>query len=256
MGNFALTEHGLVVVGIACCRERTRPQKGQCGNRGSRPRPTPSPPPRPSPKPIHNQFAPFFQHLNSSHNPLRAILKPWEPTATATRACLPATQPTSLRRIVPRNPPRCVAALCNQKKPRNLYFKREIAFAPHDASLPSGSVREQRASSKRPKMGFGFVSSNSVARRLARAGSPAGQHGNKRFRTRAAGIQRGSLRPRMLEYGSLYRSMSHRVLIITYLFPPSGGIGPPRYVGYTRHLPAHGCEVSVIAPKNPHTPLD
>jgi len=49
--------------------------------------------------------------------------------------------------------------------------------------------------------------------------------------------------------------MSHRVLIITYLFPPSGGIGPPRYVGYTRHLPAHGCEVSVIAPKNPHTPL-
>jgi hypothetical protein len=59
----------------------------------------------------------------------------------------------------------------------------------------------------------------------------------------------------MLEYGSLYRSMSHRVLIITYLFPPSGGIGPPRYVGYTRHLPAHGCEVSVIAPKNPHTPL-
>jgi hypothetical protein len=49
--------------------------------------------------------------------------------------------------------------------------------------------------------------------------------------------------------------MPHRVLIITYLFPPSGGIGPPRYVGYTRHLPAHGCEVSVIAPKNPHTPL-
>jgi len=49
--------------------------------------------------------------------------------------------------------------------------------------------------------------------------------------------------------------MAHRVLIITYLFPPSGGIGPPRYVGYTRHLRAHGCEVSVIAPKNPHTPL-
>src|ERR1017187_1218437 len=93
------------------------------------------------------------------------------------------------------------------------------------------------------------------ARRPARGGSPAGEHGNKRFRIRAAGIPRGSLRPRMLEYGSLYRSMSHRVLIITYLFPPSGGIGPPRYVGYTRHLPAHGCEVSVIAPKNPHPPL-
>src|SRR5664279_5011509 len=50
-------------------------------------------------------------------------------------------------------------------------------------------------------------------------------------------------------------AMPHRVLIITYLFPPSGGVGPPRYAGYTRHLPAHGCEVSVIAPKNPNTPL-
>ena len=49
--------------------------------------------------------------------------------------------------------------------------------------------------------------------------------------------------------------MAHRVLIITYLFPPSGGVGPPRYAGYARHLPAHGCEVSVIAPKNPQTPL-
>ncbi len=50
-------------------------------------------------------------------------------------------------------------------------------------------------------------------------------------------------------------TMPHRVLIITYLFPPSGGIGPPRYVGYTRYLPAHGCEVSVITANNPHTPL-
>jgi len=49
--------------------------------------------------------------------------------------------------------------------------------------------------------------------------------------------------------------MAHRVLIITYLFPPSGGVGPPRYAGYARYLPAHGCEVSVIAPKNPNTPL-
>jgi hypothetical protein len=49
--------------------------------------------------------------------------------------------------------------------------------------------------------------------------------------------------------------MAHRVLIITYLFPPSGGVGPPRYAAYTRHLTAHGFEVSVIAPKNPNTPL-
>lgn len=49
--------------------------------------------------------------------------------------------------------------------------------------------------------------------------------------------------------------MAHHVLIITYLFPPSGGVGPPRYAGYARYLPEHGCEVSVIAPKNPNTPL-
>jgi hypothetical protein len=49
--------------------------------------------------------------------------------------------------------------------------------------------------------------------------------------------------------------MKHRVLIITYLFPPSGGIGPPRYVAYCRHLRAHGCEVSVLTAKNPNTPL-
>jgi hypothetical protein len=49
--------------------------------------------------------------------------------------------------------------------------------------------------------------------------------------------------------------MAHRVLIITYLFPPSGGVGPPRYAGYARHLPALGFDVSVIAPKNPNTPL-
>lgn len=49
--------------------------------------------------------------------------------------------------------------------------------------------------------------------------------------------------------------MARRVLIITYLFPPSGGIGPPRYVAYTRHLPAHGCQVSVITARKPNTPL-
>lgn len=49
--------------------------------------------------------------------------------------------------------------------------------------------------------------------------------------------------------------MKHRVLIITYLFPPSGGIGPPRYVAYCRHLREHGCEVSVLTAKKPNTPL-
>ena len=49
--------------------------------------------------------------------------------------------------------------------------------------------------------------------------------------------------------------MSHRVLIITYLFPPTGGVGTPRYVAYTRHLRDHGCQVSVLCPSRPQTPL-
>jgi hypothetical protein len=46
-----------------------------------------------------------------------------------------------------------------------------------------------------------------------------------------------------------------QVLIITYLFPPSGGVGPPRYVAYTRYLPDHGCDVSVLTARHPHTPV-
>lgn len=46
-----------------------------------------------------------------------------------------------------------------------------------------------------------------------------------------------------------------RVLIITYLFPPSGGVGVPRFVSYTRYLPEHGCDVSVLTVKNPSTPV-
>jgi glycosyltransferase involved in cell wall biosynthesis len=45
------------------------------------------------------------------------------------------------------------------------------------------------------------------------------------------------------------------VLIITYLFPPTGGVGPPRYVAYTRYLPRHGCRVSVLTARRPHTPV-
>jgi glycosyltransferase involved in cell wall biosynthesis len=45
------------------------------------------------------------------------------------------------------------------------------------------------------------------------------------------------------------------VLIITYLFPPSGGVAPPRSVAYTRYLPDYGCRVSVLTARNPATPL-
>lgn len=45
-----------------------------------------------------------------------------------------------------------------------------------------------------------------------------------------------------------------RVLIITYLFPPTGGVGVPRFVSYTRYLPRHNCEPYVLTVRNPATP--
>src|ERR1700759_1683968 len=45
-----------------------------------------------------------------------------------------------------------------------------------------------------------------------------------------------------------------KVLLVTYLFPPSGGVGVPRAIAYTRYLPEHGCKVFVLAPTNPSTP--
>jgi len=41
------------------------------------------------------------------------------------------------------------------------------------------------------------------------------------------------------------------VLLITYMFPPAGGIGVPRALGYVRYLPRQGCRLSVLAPTNP-----
>jgi len=42
-------------------------------------------------------------------------------------------------------------------------------------------------------------------------------------------------------------------LVISYLFPPSGGVGVPRAIAYTRYLPAHGYRVFVLAPSKPST---
>lgn len=36
------------------------------------------------------------------------------------------------------------------------------------------------------------------------------------------------------------------VLLVSYLFPPNAGIGSPRALNYTRHLPAHGCRMFVL----------
>jgi len=46
-----------------------------------------------------------------------------------------------------------------------------------------------------------------------------------------------------------------RVLIITYLFPPSGGVGVQRFVSYTRYLPRHNCDALVLTVRNSVTPL-
>jgi hypothetical protein len=46
-----------------------------------------------------------------------------------------------------------------------------------------------------------------------------------------------------------------RVLIITYLFPPSGGVGVSRFVSYARYLPDHNCEPYILTVRNPATPL-
>lgn len=41
------------------------------------------------------------------------------------------------------------------------------------------------------------------------------------------------------------------VLLITYMFPPGGGIGVPRALAYVKYLPAQGCRLSVLAPAQP-----
>jgi glycosyltransferase involved in cell wall biosynthesis len=44
--------------------------------------------------------------------------------------------------------------------------------------------------------------------------------------------------------------MSRRILIVAYYFPPLGGIGSLRLLGFARHLPEFGWEPTVIAPAN------
>lgn len=41
------------------------------------------------------------------------------------------------------------------------------------------------------------------------------------------------------------------VLLLTYMFPPAGGIGTPRALAYARYLPRQGCRLSVLAPTRP-----
>ena len=46
-----------------------------------------------------------------------------------------------------------------------------------------------------------------------------------------------------------------KTLLISYLFPPTGGVGVQRAVSYAKYLPRTGCEVSVLAAKNASTAL-
>jgi glycosyltransferase involved in cell wall biosynthesis len=41
------------------------------------------------------------------------------------------------------------------------------------------------------------------------------------------------------------------VLLLTYMFPPAGGIGTPRALAYARYLPRQSCRLSVLAPTRP-----
>jgi glycosyltransferase involved in cell wall biosynthesis len=43
-----------------------------------------------------------------------------------------------------------------------------------------------------------------------------------------------------------------RVLLVTYYFPPAGGGGVQRVLSWCRHLVDLGCEVTVVAPEEPH----
>ena len=47
----------------------------------------------------------------------------------------------------------------------------------------------------------------------------------------------------------------HKVLLITYYWPPAGGPGVQRWLQMLKHLPEHGFEISVWVPKNPFYPI-
>jgi glycosyltransferase involved in cell wall biosynthesis len=46
-----------------------------------------------------------------------------------------------------------------------------------------------------------------------------------------------------------------RVLIVSYWFPPAGGIAVQRALSLAKYLPQYGCEVHVLAPANPPSPV-
>lgn len=51
------------------------------------------------------------------------------------------------------------------------------------------------------------------------------------------------------------RPRRKRVLIIAYIFPPTGGAGVQRVTKFVKYLPRHGWDVSVLTVANPSVPL-
>ncbi|MGD0579298.1 MAG: group 1 glycosyl transferase, partial [Bryobacteraceae bacterium] len=47
--------------------------------------------------------------------------------------------------------------------------------------------------------------------------------------------------------------MNNRVLLISYLFPPAGGVGVQRALAMARYLPRTGLSVTVLTARNPVT---
>src|ERR1700722_4920523 len=46
-----------------------------------------------------------------------------------------------------------------------------------------------------------------------------------------------------------------RILLIAYWFPPAGGIAVQRALSLARYLPQHDCQVHVLTPRNPPSPV-
>jgi hypothetical protein len=50
-------------------------------------------------------------------------------------------------------------------------------------------------------------------------------------------------------------SQNRKLLLVSYLFPPAGGIGVQRALGFARYLPRHGYQVHVLTARNPAAPV-
>jgi hypothetical protein len=48
---------------------------------------------------------------------------------------------------------------------------------------------------------------------------------------------------------------SHHILIVSYMFPPAGGIAVQRALSFARYLPECGCRVTVLTARNPAVPM-